>query len=427
MSEVAMRVEGISKQYHIGQERHRYRTLRDTIAAAAAAPFRTLRSAFRHATDEDRPSDGTIWAVKDISFEVKRGEVIGVVGRNGAGKSTLLKILSRITEPSAGYADIHGRVGSLLEVGTGFHQELSGRENIFLNGAILGMKRAEIERRFDEMVAFAEVQKFIDTPVKHYSSGMYLRLAFAVAAHLEPEILLVDEVLAVGDVAFQKKCLGKMEDVASHGRTVLFVSHNMGAVKELCKTTFVLNRGELEFSGPVVEGLAHYSRSISEDHGKNTETGSGWRSIRVEGHCDEGSVRIESGQPFSIEALLDLDDDFAWGQLFCILTDAVGEQVIHQRIHSEELWSGQARAGRYRLRVELPVLWLAPGVYTVYFKLICAGESGMETRHLSDREIVDIVGPARGRGRASLAPPLRWNVVSGPGASAAAELVRTKL
>ena len=226
MSDLAIRVNGLSKKYYIGGRQERYKTLRDTLTDAVAAPFRRvgklLRRDFSPFTSHFSP-DETIWALKDVSFEVKQGEVVGIIGRNGAGKSTLLKILSRITEPTEGYADIYGRVGSLLEVGTGFHPELTGRENIYLNGAILGMNRVEINKKFDEIVSFAEVEKFIDTPVKHYSSGMYLRLAFAVAAHLEPEILLVDEVLAVGDAEFQKKCMGKMGDVAKEGRTVLFV------------------------------------------------------------------------------------------------------------------------------------------------------------------------------------------------------------
>src|SRR5919198_1249756 len=214
MNDTAIQVEGLSKRYRIGGQQERYKTLRGTLMDTAAAPWRALRSPFRRRGGGRPNGDHTFWALKDVSFEIKRGEVVGVIGRNGAGKSTLLKVLSRITEPTAGYADIHGRVSSLLEVGTGFHLELTGRENVYLNGAILGMRRDEIDRKFDEIVEFAEVGKFIDTPVKHYSSGMHLRLAFAVAAHLEPEILLVDEVLAVGDIAFQKKCMGKMGDVA---------------------------------------------------------------------------------------------------------------------------------------------------------------------------------------------------------------------
>lgn len=249
MSDVAIRVEGLSKQYRIGARQERYRALRDSITDAMIAPFRRAASLLRGQATGAAELNETIWALQDVSFEVKQGEVIGVIGRNGAGKSTLLKILSRITEPTRGHAEIYGRVGSLLEVGTGFHPELTGRENIFLNGAILGMRRREIERKFDEIVAFAEIEKFIDTPVKHYSSGMYVRLAFAVAAHLEPEILIIDEVLAVGDANFQRKCLGKMGDVARSGRTVLFVSHNMGAVSAICKRSLLLQDGKLRKDG----------------------------------------------------------------------------------------------------------------------------------------------------------------------------------
>lgn len=246
MSDIAIRVNGISKEYSLGGRDQTYRTLRDTVTEAFVGSFRRAGSLFGGKTSHvGRLDETTFWALKDVSFEIRRGEIVGIIGRNGAGKSTLLKVLSRITEPTSGLAEIHGRVGSLLEVGTGFHSELSGRENLYLNGAILGMKRSEISRKFDEIVAFAEVEKFIDTPVKHYSSGMYLRLAFAVAAHLEPEILIVDEVLAVGDARFQKKCLNKMQDIGKHGRTVLFVSHNMPAVTRLCERAILLDEGRV--------------------------------------------------------------------------------------------------------------------------------------------------------------------------------------
>jgi lipopolysaccharide transport system ATP-binding protein len=258
MGDIAVRVEGLSKQYYIGQKREKYKTLRDALADTFAAPFRKVGKLLRGQSTGAAGPDETIWALKDLSFEVKRGEVVGIIGRNGAGKSTLLKILSRITEPTAGFADVYGRVGSLLEVGTGFHHELTGRENIYLNGAILGMKRAEIERKFDEIVAFSEVERFVDTPVKHYSSGMYLRLAFAVAAHLEPEILLVDEVLAVGDVRFQKKCLNKMQHVGQQGRTVFFVSHNMPAITRLCERTILLEEGRMIQDGPSHKVVSAY-------------------------------------------------------------------------------------------------------------------------------------------------------------------------
>jgi lipopolysaccharide transport system ATP-binding protein len=251
MADSIIQVEGLGKKYQLG--RARTDTLRDSIAQILRAPFR--RRSNNNASEE-------FWALREISFTVKSGEVVGIIGRNGAGKSTLLKILSRITDPTLGRVSIAGRVASLLEVGTGFHPELTGRENIFLNGAILGMRRAEIRSKFDEIVAFAEVDRFLDTPVKHYSSGMYVRLAFAVAAHLEPEILIVDEVLAVGDAAFQKKCLGKMGEVArGHGRTVLFVSHNMVAVQSLCRRTIFLQDGRVVDDGPAAVGTARYLQS----------------------------------------------------------------------------------------------------------------------------------------------------------------------
>jgi lipopolysaccharide transport system ATP-binding protein len=259
MTDIAIRVDNLSKLYHLGARQQRPDTLRDALTGAFARRRRNGPTPTDHRspiTDPGSPDD--LWALKDVSFEVKRGEVVGIIGRNGAGKSTLLKILSRITEPTSGVAEIHGRVGSLLEVGTGFHPELTGRENIFLNGAILGMRRVEIQRSFDEIVAFAEIERFLDTPVKRYSSGMYVRLAFAVAAHLEPEILLVDEVLAVGDAAFQKKCLGKMGDVAQEGRTVLFVSHNLPATMSLCQSGLMLDHGRIGSSGYIHKVVSDY-------------------------------------------------------------------------------------------------------------------------------------------------------------------------
>ena len=254
MNYVAIRAENLSKQYQIGVK-NRHNTLRDQLMGS-------LRSLFSRNGAAPKRND-TFWALKDVSLEIKQGEVIGIIGRNGAGKSTLLKVLSRIIEPTAGVADIRGRVASLLEVGTGFHSELSGRENIYLNGAILGMKKAEIDRKFDEIVDFSGVEKFMDTPVKRYSSGMYVRLAFAVAAHLEPEILIIDEVLAVGDAAFQKKCLAKVEDVGKGGRTVLFVSHNMAAIQGFCSKCFLLNSGQLVTEGLPQSVVEQYLSDVS--------------------------------------------------------------------------------------------------------------------------------------------------------------------
>jgi lipopolysaccharide transport system ATP-binding protein len=257
---LAIQVQGLGKQYRIGAKQAGYSTLRETVTETLVRPLRQAGKMLGSRPSSIVMPDNSIWALRDVSFKLTRGEVVGIIGRNGAGKSTLLKILSQITEPSEGVADIYGRVGSLLEVGTGFHPELTGRENVYLNGAILGMSKSEIDRKFDEIVSFAEVDKFVDTPVKHYSSGMCVRLAFAVAAHLEPEILIVDEVLAVGDAAFQKKCLSKMEGVANEGRTVLFVSHNMLAVQNLCHRAIWLHDGRLVEDGPTGEVVSNYLR-----------------------------------------------------------------------------------------------------------------------------------------------------------------------
>jgi len=296
MSDIAIRVENLSKLYHIGELHQRHDTLRDALTDSMA---RITRIARKNNSNNSRQKEDAIWALKDVSFEVKRGEVVGIIGRNGAGKSTLLKILTRITEPTSGRAVLHGRVGSLLEVGTGFHPELTGRENIYLSGALLGMHKQEIERRFDEIVDFSGVEKFIDTPVKRYSSGMYVRLGFAVAAHLDPEILLVDEVLAVGDAQFQKKCLGKMGDVAKEGRTVLFVSHNMVAVQSLCGRAFLLDEGEISARGGVKTVVATYLQSgliegtVTERIWEDIDSAPGNETVRLR----RIAVRPENGKP----------------------------------------------------------------------------------------------------------------------------------
>ncbi|MCH7588644.1 MAG: ABC transporter ATP-binding protein [Chloroflexi bacterium] len=311
MSDLAIRAVNLGKRYRLGEYIDSYRTLRDFIIEGVGKPLRWMKG-----RSEKKPADESIWALREVSFELRRGQVLGVIGRNGAGKSTLLKLLSRVTEPTEGYAEVFGRVGSLLEVGTGFHPELTGRENIFLNGAILGMKRTEIIRRFDEIVDFAEVPKFIDTPVKRYSSGMYLRLAFAVAAHLEPEILVVDEVLAVGDAEFQKKCLGKMGEVAEQGRTILFVSHNMSAIARLTAETIVLEDGRIALSAPTNEAIDYYlSANLSqagEIHWSDVDAqgASGPfhpRALRVIDHHGRISDKILSTKPFLVEFEYQLD------------------------------------------------------------------------------------------------------------------------
>jgi len=279
MSQPVITVENLSKRYLIGHQRARSDGFRHVIEAALRAPFKWFRS--RH--EEKQRQKEEFWALQNVSFEVCEGEVVGLIGRNGAGKSTLLKVLSRITEPTTGKIHLRGRVASLLEVGTGFHQELTGRENIFLNGAILGMSREEIKRKFDEIVAFSEIEKFLDTPVKHYSSGMYVRLAFSVAAHLDPEILIVDEVLAVGDVTFQNKCLGKMEEARARSRTVLFVSHNLAAIESFCSRGIVMQQGQVVFNGPCKDAIQFYLQGL--------------RDNQTESHSDVIDLGAAAGRP----------------------------------------------------------------------------------------------------------------------------------
>jgi lipopolysaccharide transport system ATP-binding protein len=267
MPQPIIKSTGLSKQYHIGARERINRTFREALIDVLLSPIRNFRNLRRLTkVENDYSTQETIWALKDVSFEVYQGEVVGIIGRNGAGKSTLLKILSRITEPTSGEILLQGRVSSLLEVGTGFHPELTGRENIYLNGTILGMRKREIDSKFDEIVSFSEIEKFLDTPVKRYSSGMYVRLAFAVAAHLEPEILLMDEVLAVGDTAFQKKCLVKMGNVAKEGRTILFVSHNLASIQNLCHRAIIIDKGNLIFSGKVYDVIDHYLSGFEKNN-----------------------------------------------------------------------------------------------------------------------------------------------------------------
>jgi lipopolysaccharide transport system ATP-binding protein len=333
MSDLAIRVENISKRYRIGLAQERPDTLRDLLVLG----FRRFKHMFSNPEKSRGEDPAHIWALKDVSFEVHRGQVLGIVGRNGAGKSTLLKILSRVTDPTEGFGEIHGRVGSLLEVGTGFHPELSGRENIYLNGAILGMRREEIDRKFDEIVAFSEVGKFIDTPVKRFSSGMYLRLAFAVAAHLEPEILVVDEVLAVGDAEFQRKCLGKMNDVAQEGRTVLFVSHNMSAILRLTQETIVLDQGKIVMRAPTPEAVDHYLNMgltkqgerfwTEEEINGNTSTFQPM-ALRVLNRAGQVVDTVNSAEGFSIEFEYDLNDAISGLRVGLYMMTTRGEYVF---------------------------------------------------------------------------------------------------
>jgi len=361
----AIRAVDLGKRFRLGERPSRYRTLRERLAGAAALRSRAGRSA---------AGEGTVWALRGVSFTIQPGEVVGLAGANGAGKSTLLKILSRITEPTAGHAEVRGRVGSLLEVGTGFHPELTGRENIFLNGAILGMKRVEIERRFDEIVDFAEVENFLDTPVKRYSSGMHLRLAFAVAAHFQPDILLVDEVLAVGDAAFQSRCLGKMAEVAGEGRTVLLVSHNMSAVRRLARRTLVLEGGALAFDGPVDEGIRRYlqagaaNQTNPRDLALRRRWGSGeGRVERVASFNGAGNetAQLASGEPFSIEIEVAFRRPIGRFVLGVDLKAVDGLPLSSIRSDAQGILYGPLpEGGRLRARLRIPGLPLAPGPYT---------------------------------------------------------------
>jgi lipopolysaccharide transport system ATP-binding protein len=408
MSDSAIRVEDLGKLYRIGGKQERYKTLRDTFAGALTSPFHKVAKLYRRNGNHDDSAADTIWAVKNLRLEISRGDVTGIIGRNGAGKSTLLKILSRITEPTTGYAEIRGRVGSLLEVGTGFHPELTGRENIYLNGAILGMRREEINRKFDEIVTFSEVEKFIDTPVKRYSSGMHMRLAFSVAAHLQTEILLIDEVLAVGDIAFQKKCLGKMEDVAAHGKTVVFVSHNLAAIKELCRTAIVLGDGKLEFQGPVVEGLARYSQQFIDAEEHPSVKCTGWGPLQLGGRSNDVATTISGAASFKVQASLEIRESFDSGRLFCKISDSVGNPVVLQRVDCSELWDGKLVPGRYLVSVVFPPLWLAPGVYSVSFKFVGHKFDQENENHSSGQAVLDVIGKTNGKSRASLSPALEW-------------------
>jgi lipopolysaccharide transport system ATP-binding protein len=395
MNDIAIEVENLGKRYRIGRPRTA-NTLRDAISETFTAPFRRLLSPVT------QRGDGTFWALQNVSFEIKRGEVVGVIGRNGAGKSTLLKILARITEPTAGEARIYGRVGSLLEVGTGFHPELTGRENVYLNGAILGMKRREIAQKFDEIVAFSEVAKFIDTPVKHYSSGMYVRLAFAVAAHLEPDILLVDEVLAVGDFAFQQKCLGKMGAVAQGGHTVVFVSHNMAAIESLCERGIVLENGMVTYCGNHREAVARYHQTLATTNSEGRYLPAaveGPEERVIEAKIVGASVTsAESGQVGRIRAgarMLFRVDCFAGKALDrpglgIGIDSSAGQRIVTLHTnHDPTLCRPKRVTGSFSFvcNVELPIV---PGNYTVTLSL----ESADQATHRADKAMIFTILPA---------------------------------
>jgi lipopolysaccharide transport system ATP-binding protein len=366
MTEPVILVEQLGKRYRIGGMPGGYQTLRDNIASVGS---RLARRRKAESTD-------TIWAVQDISFDVAQGEVLGIIGRNGAGKSTLLKLLSRVTEPTEGQARIHGRIGALLEVGTGFHPELTGRENVYLNGAILGMKRAEIDRKFDEIIQFAEVERFVDTPVKRYSSGMYLRLAFAVAAHLEPEILIVDEVLAVGDAEFQRKCLGKMGDVAQEGRTILFVSHNMSAILRLTERCLVLDRGHIVMQGATAEAVDFYMTAGDVTAGERrwpeepVAADNPFRpvALRVLGADGRIAERVSSLEPMTVEFEYDLRSEVTGLRVGVYVSTSRGERLFASFDTDDpdafDHWPSRP-AGRYLSRCQIPANLLNGGTFVL--------------------------------------------------------------
>jgi lipopolysaccharide transport system ATP-binding protein len=365
----AISVRNLGKQYYLGEGGRRYRTFREAVTGAALAPFRRFRARSAGAGLRD------VWAVRDVSFDVEPGEVIGVVGRNGAGKSTLLKMLSRIVAPTRGEITLRGRVGSLLEVGTGFHPELTGRENIYLNGAILGMARQEITRKFDEIVAFSEVEPFLDTPVKRYSSGMYMKLAFAVASHLEPEILLVDEVLAVGDAQFQKKCLGKMGDVSRRGRTVLFVSHNMTAVKSLCTRGVLIEAGKVAIEGDVDAVVGRYLSGGTDmavtgvippgtPRHRDVVGEALFRSVRLTTLAGDPVTQLYFGQPFRVTAVCDVLKDIPDGHFEISLATTDGTHITYSTTLDGGAGPRLIRKGRHEVSTTLDVT-LLPRNYTV--------------------------------------------------------------
>jgi lipopolysaccharide transport system ATP-binding protein len=422
MSDVALRTLGLGKMYRIGGERARYRTLRDTLVQAAKRPLERIRhpGAATHASVE-------LWALRGIDLEVNHGEALGIIGRNGAGKSTLLKILSRITEPTEGQTHIRGRVSSLLEVGTGFHAELTGRENIYLNGAILGMSRADIRSRFDEIVEFSEVGRFLDTPVKRYSSGMYVRLAFAVAAHLEPDILIVDEVLAVGDYAFQRKCLGQMEAAAGRGRTVLFVSHNLAAVSSMCSRAVLLEAGRLVQDGTPRDVIAGYLAGGAENTSSRT-----WQVREAPG--DEYARLLEIGlrqnqrepiggvmssMPMEVVMTIQVERPSAKLQVgFELLT---GEGLtLFQTFHTDTRHQAHLEKGAHRLQCTIPSSLLNQGEYLIRpaAALFCerwilsrADDAALRFRVVLDHPESEMWYSARS---GPFAPSLEWSEAEGP-------------
>jgi lipopolysaccharide transport system ATP-binding protein len=415
MSQPIITVDRLSKAYRLGLKEESADTLAESIAAVFTAPvrnWRRLRSLYT--SRETSPGDDILWALDGVSFHVARGEVVGIIGRNGAGKSTLLKILSRITEPTSGRVVLKGRVSSLLEVGTGFHPELTGRDNIYMNGTILGMRKHEIDRKFDEIVEFSGVSQFLDTPVKRYSSGMTVRLAFAVAAHLEPEILVIDEVLAVGDAEFQKKCIGKMRDVAHGGRTVLFVSHNMAAVESLCSRGIELRKGRVLEIGPARDVVAHYRRhAFARVNESAPEAFAKARYFRAAELLDEGgnvTSYLPVGTAFCLRILLDPPQRVLHPHINVLIETTAGERMLTLQTPASRRDVGEI-AGPTEVRCCVRQFPAAPGEYVVRLQLL-DGRQGLE--HVGDAALFSVVdgdlfGEGRGFNRGYCVAPGEWS------------------
>ncbi len=428
MNDVAIHVQNLGKHYRIGARQRRASSLRDAVAHTLASPFDYLIRSLRPPTEEE-----VIWALRDVSFSVRRGEVIGIVGRNGAGKSTLLKILSRITEPSGGYADINGRVGSLLEIGTGFHPELTGRENITMNGAMLGMSKAEIDRKLDEIVDFAGVDRFLDTPVKRYSSGMYVRLAFAVAAHLETEILLVDEVLAVGDAGFQKKCLGKMGDVAQEGRTVLFVSHNMGIIQRLCTRALLLDEGQLVMDGSTPRVVEQYLTATRRDASTGNDSiaslprRSGFGELIRMTRCalvnatGEETDQLLFGEPFSVHIEAQPSTDLQDLNLYMGIDTALDLRVATVLSRDSQRLFAASASKPLCVRATFDNLRLTPGTYWLEIGIHGRGTTLDHLPRLMPFDVLDAAyadHPSYSGHWGTLYLTADWAALDGPQASA---------
>lgn len=356
MTETVIHVEGLGKRYRVG-ERERYLALRDVLTRVFTAPLRR----------GPKRTPDYLWALRDVSFDISRGEVVGLIGRNGAGKTTLLKLLSRITRPTAGFAEVHGRVGSLLEVGTGFHPELTGRENIFLSGAILGMSKREIERKHDEIVAFAGVERFLDTPLKHYSTGMQMRLAFAVAAHLEPEILLVDEVLAVGDLEFQKKCLGKMQEVSRSGRTIVFVSHQLNQIRRLCERVFWIDGGQIRAEGATGEIVGRYESATLEPDDRDAN---GERCFMRWSICGKDNVVRDGLRDVTFHFHVRLREPVSQGHFGLAILNDAGTVLVGWGFDNLDMV-----AGNQEIVLRVPALPLRPGAYSITCSLFNRGNN----------------------------------------------------